>query len=204
MGICNLGKIKKDDCFLLIIDMQNDFIAEGAPIECPGGRAIIPNIQNVKAWARANGIPVGYTKESHRVQKVDFGLELERSEPEHCLEGSRGIEMVEGLKPDAEDYVIIKRRYSAYYLTDLEILLRGLHRKVVIICGAATNVCVYATALETQQRDMRAVVLRDCVAGTSVELHEAFLKNIDYVIGDVTTSDELMSILDRADIGGGK
>ena len=197
MAINNLHKVQKDRCVFLIIDMQNDFIAPGAPIECPGGRDIIPNIQKMRAWAKANGVPVFYTKEAHRPQKVDFGLELERSEPEHCLEGTPGIEIVADLAPDDEDYVIIKRRYSAYYLTDLEILLRGLKRNVVIIAGAATNVCVYATALETQQRDMNAVVLRDCVAGTSLELHEAFLKNIDYVVGDVVGSSELMALLDK-------
>ena len=195
MSTNNLGKIQKSDCALLIIDMQNDFIAEGAPIECPGGRAIIPNIQRLKDWANQNGIPIIYTQEAHRRQKVDFGMELERSEPEHCLEGSQGIEIVPMLKPDDTDYVVIKRRYSAYFQTDFEILLKGLRRNVVLICGAATNVCVYATALETQQRDMHPVVLRDCVAGTSVELHEAFLKNIDYVVGDVVSSDTLITTL---------
>ena len=195
MSINNLGTIKKSDCALLIIDMQNDFIAEGAPIECPGGLDIVPNIQRMKAWANENGVPIIYTQEAHRRQKVDFGMELERSEPEHCLEGGQGIEIISALKPDPSDYVVIKRRYSAYFQTDFEILLKGLKRTAVLICGAATNVCVYATALETQQRDMRPVVLRDCVAGTSVELHEAFLKNIDYVVGDVVTSDELIAAL---------
>ncbi|MEL7609625.1 MAG: isochorismatase family cysteine hydrolase [Bacillota bacterium] len=197
MPISNLSKIRKEDCVLLIIDMQNDFIAEGAPIECPGGRAIIPHIRQLKAWANESGIPIIYTQEGHRKQKVDFGLELERSEPEHCLEGTAGIEIVEGLTPDGSDYVIKKRRYSAYYQTDLEILLKGLKRKVVIITGAATNVCVYASALETQQRDMYAVVVSDCVAGTSVDLHEAFLRNIDYVIGDVVEAGELMRFLNE-------
>ncbi len=191
----NLEKIKKSDCLLLIIDMQNDFIAEGAPIECPGGRDIIPNIKAMKDWANANGIPIAYTKEEHRRQKIDFGLELERNEPEHCLEGSAGVEIVDGLKPDASDYVIVKRRYSAYYQTDFEILLKGLKRSVVLICGAATNVCVYATAMETQQRDMYPIVIRDCVAGTSEDLHEAFLKNIDYVMGDVIDSKKLIARL---------
>ncbi len=54
----NLEKIKKSDCLLLIIDMQNDFIAEGAPIECPGGRDIILNIRKMKDWANKNGVPV--------------------------------------------------------------------------------------------------------------------------------------------------
>ncbi len=195
MSINNLAKIQKERCVLLIIDMQNDFIAEGAPIECPGGRDIIPNIQKMKNWAVENNIPIIYTQEAHRAQKVDFGLELERNEPEHCLEGSKGIEIVEDLTPDATDYVVIKRRYSAFYQTDFEILLKGLKRNALLVCGAATNVCVYATSLEAQQKDMQVVVVSDCCAGTSPELHDAFLKNVDWVVGDVADSDTLIKSL---------
>ena len=195
MSISNLHKIKKADCALIIIDMQNDFIAEGAPIECPGGRDIIPNIQKAKTWAKNNGIPVFYTQEMHRFQKVDYGLELERNEPQHCLEGTKGVDIIDDLKPEDDDYVIIKRRYSGFYLTDLEILMKSFNKKGLIITGAATNVCVYATALDAMQRDTHAIVLSDGVAGTSTELHEAFLKNIDYVIGDVVTVDELIETL---------
>lgn len=197
MSINNLNKIKKDDCAVIIIDMQYDFIAEGAPIECPGGRDIIPNVQKLASWARKNDIPVMYTQEMHRKQKVDFGMELERHEPEHCLEGTKGVEIIEELKPEENDYVIIKRRYSGFYLTDLEVLLRAFNRNTLIIAGAATNVCVYATALDAQQRDMYAVVVSDCVAGTSVELHKAFLDNIDYVVGDVADVDTLIKTLDK-------
>lgn len=198
MSINNVLSIRKEDCAVIIIDMQNDFIAEGAPIECPGGRECIPSIQKVREWAYRSNIPVFFTKESHRRQKVDFGLEIIRNEPEHCLEGTRGIEIVDALTPNDKDFVIVKRRYSGYYLTDLEILMRAFKRNVLIIMGAATNVCVYATALDSIQRDIQPVVVKDAVAGTSVELHEAFLKNIDYVIGDVVTSDELITTLDKS------
>ncbi len=197
MSINNLGKVKKDDCALIIIDMQNDFISEGAPIECPGGRDIVPNIQKLRTWANENDIPVFYTRETHREQKVDYGLELERSEPEHCLEGTKGVVIISELTPEVHEFVIIKRRYSGYYLTDLEVMMREFNRNTLIITGAATNVCVYATALDAMQRDVRAIVVSDGVAGTSVELHHAFLKNIDYVIGDVVSTEELISTLNK-------
>ncbi|MCL2367401.1 MAG: cysteine hydrolase [Oscillospiraceae bacterium] len=195
MAISNLDKIKKEQCVLVIIDMQNDFIAEGAPIECKGGRAIIPNIQKMKAWARGKGIPVIYTQEVHRPEKIDFGLELVRNEPEHCVEGQPGTEIVSALTPEPGDFVVVKRRYSAFYLTDFEVLLKGLGRNTLLLAGAATNVCVYATALDAQQRDMPVVVLSDCCAGITEELHQAFLQNVDWVIGDVSTSDGLMEVL---------
>lgn len=195
MSINNLHKVKVQDCALIIVDMQNDFIVEGAPIECPGGRDIVPNIIKLKGWAKGNNIPVFYTQETHRYQNVDYGLELERNEPQHCLEGTPGVEIIDELKPEDDDYVIVKRRYSGYYLTDLEVLMRAFKKKALIIAGAATNVCVYATALDAMQRDVQPIVVSDCVAGTSVDLHEAFLKNIDYVIGDVVTTDELIETL---------
>ena len=70
MSINNLSRIKKERSVLMIIDMQNDFIVEGAPIECEGGRNIIPNILKMKKWAKSLGIPVIYTQETHRAQKV--------------------------------------------------------------------------------------------------------------------------------------
>lgn len=191
MSVSNMMKIKKEDCAVLVIDMQNDFIAEGAPIECPGGREIIPALSSLLKFARNNRIPVIYTQEMHRAEKVDFGMELEREEPEHCLEGSKGVELIPQLQPQPGDFVIPKRRYSGFFATDLEILLKGLNKNTLIITGAATNVCVYATALDAQMRDYRVVVLADCVAGTDRELHRAFLRNIEYVIGDVATAEEI-------------
>lgn len=195
MSINNLKKVEKDRCVFLIVDMQNDFIAEGAPIECPGGKDIVPNIKRFKKWAKENGIPVIYTQEAHRPEKVDFGLELERNEPEHCVEGTKGYEIIDELKPEEGDFVVQKRRYSAFYQTDFEFLLKGLKRDSLIIAGAATNVCVYASAMDGQQRDMQVVVLSDCCAGTSPDLHDAFLKNIDWVMGDVADAETVMNTL---------
>lgn len=193
MAINNLSKVKKEDCALIIIDMQNDFLSEGAPIECPGGRELVPNISKMKKWAYENDVPIFYTQEMHNKKKTDFGMELERSEPEHCVEGTEGVKIVDELTPDERDYVIVKRRYSGFYLTDLDILMKGLDKKALILTGVATNVCVFATVLDAHQRDMRAIVLSDCVAGTSPDLHDAYLKNIDYVFGDVVTSEELIN-----------
>lgn len=191
MSVNNLMKINKEDCAVIVIDMQNDFIAQGAPIECPGGRDIIPVLSGFLDFARSKNIPIVYTQEMHRMQKVDFGMELEREEPEHCLEGSEGVKLIDDLAPRPGDYVIPKRRYSAFYCTDLEILLKGLKKNTLIITGAATNVCVYATCLDAQQRDYRVVAVKDCVAGTDRELHQAFLRNIEYVLGDVASAEEL-------------
>ena len=193
MSVNNLDKVKKDECAILVIDMQNDFILKGAPIEAYGGRDIIPNIKRVLEFMREQGVPVIYTRETHRPERIDYGLELEREEPEHCLEGTPGVEIIEELTPQPGDLIVKKPRYSAFYATDLEIILRGLDKKTIILTGVGTNVCVHATALDAQQRGFRVVALSDCVAGAEPELHKAFLRNIEYVLGDVVTSDVIMN-----------
>jgi len=198
MSVNNLHKVKKEDCALIVIDMQSDFISKGAPIECKGGREIIPTLTGLINACRSTNIPVIFTKEMHRPEKIDYGMELEREEPLHCLEGTPGVEIIGELEPLSGDYVITKRRYSGFYLTDLEILLKGLKKHTLIITGVATNVCVYATTLDAQQRDYHAIVISDCVAGTDPELHRAFLRNIEYVLGDVTTANEIKKVLNLA------
>lgn len=79
---------------VLVIDMQRDFLAPGAPVATPGGLDLIPRINRLTARARGLGMPVIFTQEMHRADKSDFGIELE-FEPPHCLEGTPGMELAE-------------------------------------------------------------------------------------------------------------
>lgn len=91
---------------LIIIDMQNDFLLEDAPICCPGGLDIVKNIEKLARYFRENNQPVIFTQEEHRKQKVDFGLKLDYEEPEHCLEGTCGVNFYRDLKLYENDYLI--------------------------------------------------------------------------------------------------
>jgi len=178
---------------VIVIDMQYDFVGEEAVIPCRAADPdLIPNIKKLLAYARSKGIPVIYTQEIHRKNHVDFGRELDRSEPVHCVEGTRGVEILDELAPEPTDYVIQKRRYSAFFQTDLEVLLKGLGVNTVILTGAATDVCVRATATDAQQHDLYVIVPRECVAGTTPKQHEAALEHIDYVLGRVVSLNELL------------
>lgn len=187
MNTSYMSGITLEDCVLMIIDCQYDFLWEGASLENPRGRARLPNIVEARQWAKDNQIPVIFTQEVHRHQRIDFGLEISRGDPEHCLEGTQGCLIVPSLTPESTDFVVVKRRYSGFYQTDLEIILRGLGRNTLILTGVDTNVCVYSTALEAQFRNLRTIVLSDCTAGTSEEMHKAFLANIEMFLGEVMT-----------------
>jgi len=164
---------------LLVIDMQHDFVDETGAVPCDGASAMVPRIRALIVEARRAQIPVIFTREVHRAQKVDFGRELDGNEPLHCVEGSKGVEIVEELAPGESDFVIDKRRYSAFFGTDLNILLRGLGVDTLFITGAATDVCVYLTAMDAHQYDFWVRIPSDCVAGTSKVAHEAALSAVE-------------------------
>ena len=169
---------------ILVIDVQYDFIKEDGAIPCVGGRDMVPRINRLTDAGRKAGIPVIFTQEFHRKEKMDFGRELDGAESYHCMEGTEGVEIVKELKIERGDYVIKKPRYSAFLKTDLELLLNGLGvmpGDTLIIVGDATNVCVHYTSAEAHQLDYRIRVVEECCAGTSLEEHEASLTAIEYL-----------------------
>lgn len=170
---------------VVVIDMQRDFLDPGAPIATPGGLELIPRINRLTARARALGMPVIFTQEMHRADKSDFGIELE-FEPPHCLEGTPGMDLAEQLDVAPGDYRILnKRRYDAFLGTDLDTLLRSLRIESLLVAGVCTDICVASTVQHARNLDFRCYVLRDCVAGTSAERHEAALLCLSHVFGYV-------------------
>jgi biuret amidohydrolase len=132
--------------------------------------------------ARASSVPVLYIQEVHRAEGIDFGRELDGAEDVHCIEGLRSTEIAaEEVDFRAGDYHIRKRRYSAFYATDLEILLKGLNVQTLILTGGLTDVCVHYTFVDGHQRDYYCRVVEDCVAGSSLEAHEASLRAMEYL-----------------------
>lgn len=132
--------------------------------------------------ARASGIPVIFIQEVHRPDMVDFGRELDGVETVHCLENNPMTDVArEALGVVEDDYIIKKRRYSAFYGTDLEILLRGLKADTLLLVGGLTNVCVHYTFVDAHQGDYFCRVIEDCVAGSDSEAHEAALVAMEYL-----------------------
>ncbi|QLC74687.1 cysteine hydrolase [Pseudomonas sp. LPB0260] len=148
--------------------------------------------------AREKGIPVIFIQEIHRADLVDFGRELDGDEDIHCLDNNPNTNIaVEqlGFRPD--DYLIQKRRYSAFFGTDLEILLRGLKVDTLLLCGGLTDVCVHYTFVDGHQSDYFCRVIEDCVAGSSEQAHGAALNAMEYLQRGARRSlDEVLSAMD--------
>jgi len=176
---------------LLVIDMQNDFLLPDAPVATPGGLDLVPRIAALASAARGAGFPVVYTQEMHRADHSDFGIEL-AFEPPHCLEGTPGMDLVAGLEPGPEDVRIRgKRRYDAFLGTELDVVLRARRIENLLVTGVCTDICVIATVYHARNLDYRVFVLRDAVAGTTPERHDAAIACMEHVFAYVGTTAEL-------------
>jgi nicotinamidase-related amidase len=171
---------------LLVIDIQAstfiDASTERAIDNMPGYRDRMLLARKTIDAARAAQVPVIFIQEVHRPDGIDFGRELDGDEDVHCLETAPGTALaVKEMGIQATDYVVLKRRYSAFFGTDLEILLKGLRADTLLMVGGLTDVCVHYTFVDGHQHDYFCRVIEDCVAGSSLEAHEASLRAMEYL-----------------------
>lgn len=152
-----------DRSALIVIDMQHDFLDPDAPYACADAQAAIENTRVLCNAMRSRGAPVIFTREVHRADGIDRGREGD-VEPVHCVEGTRGSEIVPELAPGAGDYVIDKRRFSCFFQTDLAGLLKGLGTELIVVSGVTANACVLTTVIDAYQHDFHTVTIQDCVS----------------------------------------
>jgi len=189
---------------LVVIDIQagtfNDDSVVRAIDHMPGYRDRMALARTAIDKARACNVPVIFIQEVHRPDLVDFGRELDGSEDIHCLEGKPNTEIAaRELDFRPTDYLIRKRRYSAFFGTDLEILLRGLKTETLLLCGGLTDVCVHYTFVDGHQSDYFCRVIEDCVAGSSLDAHEAALRAMEYLQSGARRSlDEVMAAMEAS------
>jgi nicotinamidase-related amidase len=170
---------------LVVIDIQAGTFVEKenrAIAHMPGYASRMVKARVAIDRGRARGIPVIFIQEVHRPDLVDIGRELDGSEDVHCLEDNPDTEIAigeTGFQPT--DYLIKKRRYSAFFGTDFEILLRGLRVDTLLLCGGLTDVCVHYTFVDGHQSDYFCRVIEDCVAGSGEDAHEAALRAMEYL-----------------------
>jgi len=154
-----------DECrvALLIIDMINAFDFDGAEAMLPRVLAAAQATAALKRRARRAGVPVVYVNDNFGRWRSDF-----RSLLEHCLrEGVPGKPIAALLKPDQEDYFVLKPKHSGFQFTTLDVLLSHLGAETLILTGVAGNFCVLFTAHDAYMRDYHLVVPSDCVASAT-------------------------------------
>lgn len=196
-------KVDPKHCLLMVVDVQNDFChAEGSMSRAGQDLAMVdemmPQLLRLLDEARRVGAPVIFTQAVHSPWTDSqawstrlHGLDLEL--PRHCREGSWGAELYE-LTPRDDERALAKRRFSAFYGTDLDVMLRALGTRALIMTGVATNVCVETTARDGFMRDYHVVLMSDCCASYDRAEHQATLTNISKYFGQVAGSSEVLNV----------
>jgi nicotinamidase-related amidase len=178
----------KSDVALILIDMIND-------LEFPGGDKLFEHTLPVakrlvefKRQAKAAGVPVIYVNDNFGRWNSDF-----HNQVEHCLrDGVRGKPIVEMLKPEKDDYFVLKPKHSGFFATVLDVLLAYLKVKTVVLTGVAGNICVLFTANEAYMRDFYVVTPSDSIASNNPEDNEHALQQMKTILkADITPSTEL-------------
>lgn len=179
---------------LLVIDMQNFFLSPDSPTYTCGGAAVLPNVRKlVKAFRKA-GRPVVFTRHVHHPGRLDAGI-MEWWWDGMCLEGTPESEIHPGLAPRSGEKVVLKHRYSAFYNTDLETVLRCLGAKQLVVTGVMTNLCCESTARDAYFRDFEVFFPADATATVSEEMHTASLLNLAFGFALVTSTGRLLARL---------
>ncbi|MGH7265967.1 MAG: cysteine hydrolase family protein, partial [Candidatus Rokuibacteriota bacterium] len=140
--------------------------------------------------ARDAGVPVIFVNNHHDRWTDSPAWPVDG--PRGCVTGTWGAEFYR-IRPAAGEPVVIKRRHSGFYGTDLAVILRTLGRRTVLLSGVATNVCVESTARDAVMRDYDVVLVEDCAGAASREEHEATCRNVARHIGQVVASRRLLS-----------
>ena len=173
---------------IIVIDVINDFVS--GVLGSERAERIVPNIGRLLRHARGEGVPVIYVTDAH-LPEGDREFDVW---PRHAVDGSEGARVVDALRPEEGDYHVKKRRYSAFYATGLDALLRELGVGAVVLTGLVTNICIQHTAADAFFRGYRVVVPRDCVEAPTDEAQEAALSYMEEMYGaEVTSSEALMS-----------
>lgn len=182
---------------LLVVDMQRFFLEAGSPTFTCGGPAVLPTVERLVEAFRGAGRPVIFTRHVHHPADLDSGLMGWWWEGK-CLEGSRESELQPPLAPLPHEKVVFKHRYSAFYNTDLETVLRCLKVEDLVICGVMTNLCCESTARDAYFRDYRVFIPADGTGSINEEMHLASLMSLAFGFAYVTTGELL-----AGELGGG-
>ena len=191
-------KLNTAKAALLVIDMQRYFLSKDSLAIAGGSSILISNTKQLIEAFRNEGRPVIFTAHSHHPSGDDVGI-LGWWWGDMIIEGTPEAEIVNQLAPLADEHVIHKHRYSAFYNTELETILRCMGVEDIVITGVMTNLCCETTAREAFVRDYRVFFIADATGTASEEMHTSSLRNLAWGFAYVTSTEELLEALGGGD-----
>ncbi len=189
---------------MIVVDMQNGFLDDEGSMVKSGMdiRELKKTVEPVRSLVEAchsADIPIIFTRMVQRADFKDAGLRLERrpalKEVDSLVAGTWDAELDPRMDVRTADYILDKTRYSSFYNTNLEVILRGLAVDTLVICGVTTEICVESTIRDAFFRDYKVVVPEDAVAAMDLARHQGTLLTIQYGFGTVTKTAEVIDSL---------
>ncbi len=195
---------------MVVVDMQNDFVAEGAQLRSAQAAAMVPKLANILKICRETGVRVVFTAHVHRRDGSDMGLYDDLYPPiadrSALVDGTPGVDIFAELAPAPGEHVIKKHRYSAFFATDLDLILREWGITTVVISGTTTENCCHATARDAMFRNYKVVFLSDATgtfdypdvgqgAMSAEEVHRATLTVLAFSTAHVMTAGDFIARL---------
>ena len=173
---------------ILVVDMLNDFVT-GA-LKCDRGLAIVPKTAKLLEGARKAGVPVIFCNDAH-IKGIDHELELWG---DHAIAGTKGAEVIPELGLCEKDYVVPKRRYSGFFHTDLDLLLKELGVETVVMTGLHAHLCVRHTSADAYQLGYRIIAATDAMDSFTEEDYTYGIRYLkEYYGAELLTVDELLA-----------
>ncbi len=180
---------------IIVVDMVKDNFKEGSrsPIT-QEGRAILPNVRRLLEEGRKRDFPIIFACDSYLKEDFIFKGKMKP----HSLRGTKGSEVADELRPEATDIYLPKRRFSAFFKTDLDQTLRAYGIDTIVVTGLTVEFCVLTTAMDGLCHDFSVILLEDCTASSNPENHQACLslyrETVLYPLLRVMTLEEFLKI----------
>ncbi len=177
---------------LIVIDMQNDFLER---LEDDTRAVLIVNTNHLIEIFRASSCPVIWVQQLLSPDLSDAPLLMRDRQISVVIDGTPGARIHSELARHNEDTVVIKKRYSAFFGTDLERILSDLDPEQVTLAGVNTHACVRSTAIDAYQRDMRVLLASDCLASHDPDHGRISMAYMDRNIAVAASNDQILNAM---------
>lgn len=181
------------NALLLVIDMQVDFFRhERLSKKQP---ALMAHVNSLVSTARTAHVPVIWVRQEFSPDLGDASLEVKRTGTRVVIAGTPGAASLPGLEVGPDDHLIIKKRYSAFFGTDLDGILQGMKCTTIIVAGVNTHACIRTTVVDAYQRDYDVILARDCIDSLDQEHHDVSWRYMDGKLGRGMSNHEIAALL---------
>ena len=179
---------------LLIIDMLNDFFRQREHLAEQRAR-LVASINTLIESFRHHGQPVIWVRQEFAPDLHDAFLEMRKHNLRVTIAGTDGCEILPELDHRPDDKTVVKKRYSAFFGTDLDATLKNLHPDLLVVAGTNTHACVRTTVIDAYQRDYEVVLATECIASYDEAHHEMTKRYLDGAIARLLPNSEIIKLL---------